>query len=439
MTEEEYLRKKLSELQSELKTKDNEITTYLDKIDHLEEEIMSLHELIPEKGSKKKGKKGKDSKLLLELEAKDREIRDLKDRMGFLRIDKISAQKELEKIRINEKASSSVIRVEDIRDKDKSPLNILVKELQEKINKQDSLIERLKRGNIPPEDYNEILQDREDKIQSLNAQIADLNQKLKDGTSKEEKKPKEEIKKSLLEDLQEQLNKSKRQLEELNKKLNKYEKKGKLVDSEQIKNKELNDKINQLSEELKRKDEQIEVLRKPDSSSLSSLETKTLDQVVEELQNKLNKAKNHINLLEKQLSQTQKQEGSSGDFSQNDIDGKLKIQREMAIFLQQQLDESNKALKTKKEELGTIKNEAIRIKNKYEDLQEQIKIKDQIINEVKLELEKVSLQSQIQVSSANIIDPNLTLRINELKNKIEDLNKQNIQQRLEISQLRKST
>lgn len=438
MTEEANLRKKISELQSELKTKDNEITKYLDKIDHLEEEIMSLHELIPEKGSKKKGKKSKDSKLTLELEAKDREIRDLKDRMGFLRIDKIAAQKELEKIRINEKASS-VIRVEDIRDKDKSPLNILVKDLQEKINKQDSLIKRLKSGNIPSEDFTERLQEKEDIIQSLNVKIAELNEKLKEGTSKEEKKSKEEIKKSLLEDLQDQLNKSKRQIEELNKKLIKYEKKGKPSDLEEIKNEELIDKINKLSEELKRKDIQIEALRKSDSFPPSSLETKTLDQVVEELQNKLTKAKNHITLLEKQLNQTQMQEGSSRDVSQKDIDGKLKIQREMAIFLQQQLDESNKALKTKKEELGTIKNEAIRIKNKYEDLQEQIKMKDQIINDLKLELDKLSFKSLTQVPSVSAVDPNLTLRINELKNIIEDLNKQNIQQRLEISQLRKST
>ena len=135
----------------------------------------------------------------------------------------------------------------------------------------------------------------------------------------------------------------------------------------------------------------------------------------------------------------QPQDSDLGEPSQKDIDGKLKIQREMAIFLQQQLDESNRALKTKEEEIGTIKNEAIRIKNKYEDVFSQLKTKDQTINDLKTELDRIQFGVHTQTQTVQAEDANISLRIQELKSIIEDLNKQNIQQRLEISQLRKST
>jgi len=427
MTEEENLRRQLGEIQSELKAKNEEISKYLDKIDHLEEEIISLHELEPEKDSKKKSKKVKESKLHFELQSKDREIRDLKDSMGFLRKEKIEAQRELEKFKLNEMASSSVIRVEDIREKNKAPLNILVKELQEKINKKDSLIKRLKGGNYKTEDFEEKQKEKDELINSLNLEIQDLKQNLKDKGSFVEQKPSEDIKKKLMEELQEKLNKAKRQIEDLKLKLSKYSKKGKT---------KVSNEISELMEELEKKDKEIKSLRSTTSISQSSSETSTLEQVVEELQNKLNKAKTQIVTLQEQLDQPQ--DSHLEDPSQKDIDGKLKIQREMAIFLQQQLDESNRALRTKEEELGTIKNEAIRIKNKYEDVFNQLKTKDQMINELKTELDRIKFDIQTQSQPIQSEDTSISLRIKELKSIIEDLNKQNIQQRLEISQLRKS-
>ena len=47
-----------------------------------------------------------------------------------------------------------------------------------------------------------------------------------------------------------------------------------------------------------------------------------------------------------------------------------------------------------------------------------------------------TLSSQSQASAAPAEDPNVGLRLRELKGLVDELNKQNIQQRLEISELR---
>jgi len=89
MTEKDNLEKKISDLELELKKREKEITTYLDKIEDFEVEIMNYEEMFDEKTPKKKLKKALEEKLNLELSNKDREIRELKDRMGFLRMEKI--------------------------------------------------------------------------------------------------------------------------------------------------------------------------------------------------------------------------------------------------------------------------------------------------------------------------------------------------------------
>jgi chromosome segregation ATPase len=439
MTEEDKLRKKIEDLEKELETKNKEMMKNLDKIDHLEEELMTLHDLIPEKSSKKKRKKVKDSKHYFELAAKDREIRDLKDKLGFLRIEKIQAEKELEKIRINEKASSSVIRVEDIRKNDRPPLSILVKELQGKIKKQESLIKRLKGGTYSGEDYEEKLEEKNDEINSLKKDIETLKQQLKESASIPQPKPDKDVKKKLLEELQDKLNKSKRQIDDLNEKLNKYEQREKSKEKEDPETAVLKAKIVQLTDNLMEKNAEIDQLKKAYTNSETTPQTNPLEPVVEELKSKLNKAKSQIDLLKFQLNDAKEQPEDSKKTGKKDVDGRLKIQREMARLLQQQLDEANIALKTKEEEIGTIKNEAIRIKNKYEELYSQIRQKDQQVSDLKAELDKVRFQAHNQVTNSYIEDPQLIVRINELKSLVDELNKQNAQQRLEISQLRKST
>jgi len=438
MTEEENLLKKLEELKKDLDKKDNELIGYIDKIDNLEEEIMKLHELMSEEPSKKKSKKVKESKLQTELDAKDREIRELKDRMGFLRKDKLEAQKKLDNIKLQEKYTS-VIRVEDLREK--APLNILVKELQDKINKQESLIRKLKLNNIRSSDFSEILREKEEEIKSLKLQLTELNQKLEKSESVSEigvndtpAVTSSNISKNLLEDLQNTLNKAKRENSELKQKLESYKDKSKF----KKKIKDYENKITEFKTKLENKETEIQELRDQRSLVDDPSQSPTLKQVVEELKTKLNKSKSQISILQEQLKAFGNQKVPNEAVPQSNIDSNLKIQREMASFLQQQLDEAKNALKTKDEEITTIKNEAIRIKRSYEDLENQIRIKDKKVSQLMNDINKLSIAAETHIQTQEVENPQLILRIEELKTIIEDLSKQNIEQRLEIDQLRKS-
>jgi chromosome segregation protein len=431
MTEEKTLKKQIEKLRLELNKKDGEINEYLEKIEALEDEIMKLEMLIPDKKSKKLSKKDKKTKFAMELELKDKEIRDLKDRMGFLRKEKIDLQKELQTIKDEEDTSSSVMRVEDLRAK--APLNILVKELQDKINKKDSIIRKLKRNSTGEQlDYSELIDEKDNEIKELKEEVSVLSRKLESSTPIDNKKSSKNITKDLLTDLQETLKKVKRQNEDLKKKLDKYEQ---LTSSDQDEA-----TIFKLNQELNSKNKEISELKELISSIKVSAQQQPqpLDQVVEELQKKLNKAKTRIQLLESQSKDNQLQPSSFNTLTSKAANGKLKIQREMASFLQQKLDEAQKKLNIKEEEIVTIKNEAIRIKKSYENLQNQINHKDQQIIDLKKELQ-LSSENQAQVVANPKEDQHITLRIEELKSIIEDLKKQNVQQRLEISQLRKST
>jgi chromosome segregation ATPase len=401
MTEEDNLRKKINELQSELNKKDNEINLYLDKIDGFEEEVMRYEEMFDENAPKKKMKKAKEEKLNIELDAKDREIRELKNRMGFLRKEKVQLQKKYDNF--VRTTNSSVISVEDIRKKDKLPLNNLLHELQDKLNKQESLIRRLKSKDLGSDEYNLKIREKDEKIELLTDKITDLTAKIENGSfQKETNHVDNHNTQNLLEDLQKNLNKAKRQNAELKKIITKYEKKDK-------------------GKKGKAKPEPI-----------------ALKEVVEELKSKLSKSKVQIATLQEQIKEGKNQETPPVSIPQGDIEGKLKIQREMASFLQKQLAESKNALKTKEEEITTIKNEAIRIKRKYEDLDNQLKLKDQKSNEIEAELDGLRIQIQTQANTTQTINPDVNLRFKELESLVDDLNKQNIEQQLEISQLRKS-
>ena len=437
MTEEENLLKKIDELKKDLDIKENEIIGYIDKIDILEEEIMKLHALMSEEPSKKKSKKVKESKLQIELDAKDREIRELKDRMGFLRKDKLEAQKKLDNIKLLE--STSVIRVEDLREK--APLNILVKELQDKINKQESLIRKLKLQNIGSSDFSEVLREKEEEIESLKLQVTELNRKLEKNESVSEigindsaTVTSTNISKNLLEELQNKLNKTKRENSELKQKLDSYKDKSKFKN----KIKDYENKIAEFKTKLENKKTEIQELREQRSLADDTSQSPTLKQVVEELKTKLNKSKSQISILQEQLKAFGNQKVPNEVFPQSNIDSNLKIQREMASFLQQQLDEAKNTLKTKDEEIITIKNEAIRIKRSYEDLENQLRLKDKKVSELMNDVNKLSIAAQTHIQTQEVENPQLILRIEELKTIIEDLTKQNIEQRLEIDQLRKS-
>ncbi len=224
----------------------------------------------------------------------------------------------------------------------------------------------------------------------------------------------------------------------MKKKIQKSEKKTKKDSKEITKLEEYKKDISNLNKTLKIKDEEIERLNKElvslqkneiaanfeQSDTASSEINKRLK---EDLQNKLNRAKLQIKSLQEQIKKDQSSSSQELSEKQNDLDGKLKIQREMAIFLQKQLA-------TKEGEIETIKNEAVQIKRKYRQLENDLKIRDQKISELQRKIDNFNFQPPSQPSQE---DPQLALRIRELKNKLDNMEKLNTEQRIEISQLRK--
>ncbi len=427
------LKDRSNQLKKDLEEKEQEILSLLDIIEELEDHIMHLEEeVIPSAVSTKKSKKmqAMDSIFTLEIEEKDKQFRQLKDKMGFLRKKNIELQQKLEKLK-KKNSTSSVIRIEDL--KPKSPLNTLVNELQDKINKQRSSINDLKRQVDKKAEISVILKEKEEEIATLKSDISKLNQSLINGADGD--KESASIQKTLIEDLQNQLNKSKRQVQDLNKKLEKFkkkEKKGEKVTEES----ELTSEINDLKELLEKRDIEIQNL-KSDISTIQQVEVEfdteqsgAPSEVLQDLQNKLNKAKIQIRSLQEQLKQYDGEKPPEQAKPQSELEGQLKMQREMAIFLQKQLE-------IREGEIETIKNEAVQIKGKYKQLESQIRLKDKKINELQEKLEGSYVQPQSQPPPASAEDPNLTLRLKELKSLIEDLKKQNAEQRLEISVLRK--
>ena len=207
---ENNLKAKIRELENVLEAKEQEVLKYLDKIEELEETLMKLESLISDensKSSKKKWKKAKDSLLEMDLEEKEKIIRNLKDRMGFLRKEKIQLQRKLEQY-TKEKSNSTIIRIEE----KKEPFETLVKELQDKINKQQILISEL---NIE-------LKIKNDKIHSLNNTILGLETKQQPFKDKYDVNPPKNIVDSLTEELQRKLNRAKLEIKDLQQQLEDY-------------------------------------------------------------------------------------------------------------------------------------------------------------------------------------------------------------------------
>jgi chromosome segregation ATPase len=434
---EDALKARINELEAELDKKDREIHSLLDRIEELEDNIMRLDALIPDHDSKKKKRKQQvlDSKLAIELDEKDRQIRDLKNSMGFLRKEKLQLQQELERIK-SQQSESSVIRVEDLRSK--PPLNMLVKELQDKVNNQRSIIKKLRSQKAGNEDFSELLHQKEEEVEILKSENSDLKQKLNELSTQSSNKSRDPITKELIEDLQEQLTKSKRKISDLKQKIQKPEKKNNKSEKEIKKVKKYKKEINEQKNLLKEKDEEIKELKKViitlqkaenaanfKAEDISSSEM--MKKLKDDLQTKLNKSKLQIKSLEAELKKYQGKTPIESKESQNELEGKLKMQREMAMFLQKQLA-------TKEEEIETIKNEAVQIKRKYRQLENQLRLKDEKLNGLHHQIDSLNIHTQDQPIRE---DPNLDLRIRELKNKVENLKKRNNEQKLEITQLRK--
>jgi len=435
MVTEKELRARIGELETELDSKEHEIIAHLDRIEQLEDQLLRLEAAYDEDESgKKKGSKVKSSKITIELEEKDKKIRELKDKLGYLRKEKISLQQEIEKIS-KDQDNSSVIRIEE----KKTPLDTLVNDLQTKINKQRLLITKLKQKAMDADsaELNEKIREKDEKIKELETKLQELGEKKE--SKAESRGGADAITRALTEELQTKLNKAKRQITVLNDKLKKFKKKGKgkVEITSESEMDSLQEKIDELTEQIENKNKKIANLEetlscleeekeeKPDSGAIGAL--------TEELQTKLNKAKIQIKTLQEQLKEREAGTAPEGGASSEEIEEELRTQRDLVVGLQQKIDELQQTLENKDGEITSVKNEAIQHKIKCEDLENAVKLKEAKIEELKTQLSKVKTSSPSPAEN-----PDVALRVRELKNMIEDLNKQSIQQRLEISQLRKT-
>ncbi len=413
---EAALKDKIRELELKLEKKDLEIDQFEDTIEHLEDIIMELETIKElEEGAKTKSKKiqAAESRFAYKLEEKEKYIRDLKNSMGILRKDYTQLQQEFEKFK-NTHKETSVIRVEDLREK--SPLNALAAELQDKVNKQKSIIKKLEYQLKDAAEFEEKLNEKDNTIEIYKSEINELNQKINELNSVSQNGSSDSITKKLIEDLQKQLNKSKRQILDLKQKLSKFNKKSKKPDKK-------DDQIEKLKNEIKSlKKRKITT----DSDQTDMVSSEMIHTLKDDLQNKLNKSKLEVKSLQEQLKKNKTGALLETGESQKEIEGKLKMQREMAIFLQKQLE-------AKDGEIETIKNEAVQIKKRYRQLENQLKTRDQKFNDLQKQIESHTMRAPTQTQE----NPHLTLRLRELKGIIDDLQKQNTEQRMELAHLRK--
>jgi len=433
MTEEE-LRTRIFSLEKEIERKSREVNESLDKIDVLEETIMRLETLIPEEENKNKKKRrkkqGSDSKLAIELNEREKKIRELKNKMGYLRKDKVQIQQELEKIKV---IAAQKYTVEDLRSK--SPLNALVKDLQEKVNKQRSTINKLRSDLAKSEKISEKLKIKDKEIEILTSEIIDLNKKLEDISINAKDKQASSITSKLIEDLQNQLNKAKSQIVDLKQKKTRVE--GDQSSEIDLLKKELNelkDLVGNKDDEIKKLKSKIETLQKAEIAANFELSEAPPEGIMknlkEDLQNKLNKAKVQIKSLQEQLKKHEISTTGKFGKSQEELEEVLNMQRETVTFLQKQLE-------TKEGEIQTIKNEAVQIKKRYRQLENQSKQKDIKLNEVQVQYDKIAA-SKIQTpnQTKKEVDPDISLRIKELININDELKKDNMEQQIELSHLR---
>ena len=138
MSDVNALNERLNELQKELEKKVLENRSLFDKLENLEDTIIEYEKLIEEGDSGDLSEKLHITKLVMDNEAKELQVRDYKNQLGYLRKDYLDLKRKLEKL--TKKDSKSVFRIKE----KKQPLESLVKELQRKINKQEMLISQLK-------------------------------------------------------------------------------------------------------------------------------------------------------------------------------------------------------------------------------------------------------------------------------------------------------
>ena len=387
---------RIKKLEAELEKKELEIHDLYDKIDQLEENLMKYEQIDIEEvmaGKPKVIDKLMKSKLAVQVNSLEKEVRDLKDKLGFLRKEKIQLQMELEKYK---KPASSVIKIDEMAGR-KKPLNSLIEELQSELNKKTVLISKLKKQVAAGSgDASEFLKEKDDEIQALNSKISELTDQMGGSAEESGDGTGTPLTLGLTEDLQDKLNKTKRQVENLKKKLKDYETGGKQVDlvkdDAEIKN--LKTKIEELKKELEFK-AKIAKAPSPSGSPMSSLTA--------ELQDKLSKSNIQVKNLQEKLRKYQEKEKTAENVSQEKLEEEIKMQKEKITLMQQKIDEQQRILSVKEQRIIKLSNIA---KNLDSD---------------------ASTTTMGEDTRDKDIQSHVALRLRELKNINEDLKKQLIQ------------
>jgi len=376
---------------------EQEIHELYDDLENLQDEIMKKDAIILELseagGSKKSASKALKKHVAIEVEEKDKEIRELKNKMGFLRKEKMDLERELKKY--TEKRSSTVIPIEE----KKTPLKSLVDELQIKLKKlrteNNSLKKQLDTGISPEVDKS--LNQKDDEIKMLKKKISDLTNKSGMQRISAANKKSSSISSDLTSELQNKLNKAKIQIETLK---NEIEQKTKGKDKKEIEN--LKHEIEDLKYQLvmKEKGEKQPTTHSP--GQFSGLST--------ELQEKLNTARRQIKNLRDQLKNYETAGGSQitagADFKSQELQENIRKLKEENSLLNKKIKEQEHILSVKEERIISLSEKA----------------------------KKPSLYDKPIKIDENTPIP---LRVRELSSMIEELKKQNVEQRIEISELRR--
>ncbi len=121
-------------LQKNIQDKNIRINELLDKIDSLEEIIMTYEDHMNDDHG---NHELTNSKLLIDSKLNAKSAREYKNKIGFLRKENISLKSKI--FKLEKQDVGSIIRIEE----KKSPLNLLVNDLQENLNQKKKIIKDL--------------------------------------------------------------------------------------------------------------------------------------------------------------------------------------------------------------------------------------------------------------------------------------------------------
>lgn len=306
--EVDYL-SKIEDLENELQKKEREIFGYLDRIEYLENSIIKLEKAFDEAQNDSINPNAKEKLMIAQLnmtiEDQEREIRELKDKMGFLRKEKISLQQKIQKIEEDQEKKQREYAGKLTKS---SPLDVLVSELQDKIHKQKLKINKLESQVMSQAQYNDMLARKDKTIESLEKEIDKINDFVVDLKGSQEDANKSLL--ILLEKKEIEIEDWKRKADEqvLNKEIESFEKRLEEKDKEIH---ELNDYIISLkgTEEdrsenllimLERKEQEIEKLKNFKMPDRLMEKNKQLESKLHETETMLNELKMNRILINNQ-------------------------------------------------------------------------------------------------------------------------------------------